>query len=368
VPAISPVFWNIAIIAGLALGVPQAKTIDTKLYVYAVSILIATFIQAFLPLPWLRGLDGRLRLVLDWRDPAVKTVFVNMVPVTQGLGLINVNAVVDTFFASRVIDPNLAPTAIQKAFLIYMLPQGMFSVAIATVLFPTLSRYASEARTSGDFSGFRETVGVGLRQIAFLLVPAAVISAVLAEPIVRILYQRGHFLPNQTPVVAAALAAFSAGLVFNGAMLMLNRAFFSLQSNWIPTWIALGNLFLNAVLDYVFGKWLGIWGIPLATAICNIAGAWALIVVLRRQLGSVDFGGIASTTSRVVVASAVVAAVSWAIWRPLDSTLGRSFPAQVVALGTALAAAVAVYLFCCRLLRVRELDALLSLWHRLRRA
>jgi putative peptidoglycan lipid II flippase len=368
VPAISPVFWNIAIIAGLALGVPQAKTIDTKLYVYAVSILIATFIQAFLPLPWLRGLDGRLRLVLDWRDPAVKTVFVNMVPVTLGLGLINVNAVIDMFFASRLIDPNLAPTAIQKAFLIYMLPQGMFSVAIATVLFPTLSRYASEARTTGDFTGFRETVGVGLRQIAFLLVPAAVISAVLAEPIVRILYQRGHFLPNQTPVVAAALAAFSAGLVFNGAMLMLNRAFFSLQSNWIPTWIALGNLFLNAVLDYVFGKWLGIWGIPLATAICNIAGAWALIVVLRRQLGSVDFGGIAATTSRVVVASAVVAAVSWAIWRPLDSTLGRSFPAQLVALGTALTAAVVVYLVCCRLLRVRELDALLSLRNRLRGA
>jgi putative peptidoglycan lipid II flippase len=368
VPAISPVFWNIAIIAGLALGVPQAKTIDTKLYVYAVSILIATFIQAFLPLPWLRGLDGRLRLVLDWRDPAVKSVFVNMVPVTLGLGLINVNAVIDMFFASRLIDPNLAPTAIQKAFLVYMLPQGMFSVAIATVLFPTLSRYASEARTTGDFTGFRETVGVGLRQIAFLLVPAAVISAVLAEPIVRILYQRGHFLPNQTPVVAAALAAFSAGLVFNGAMLMLNRAFFSLQSNWIPTWIALGNLFLNAVLDYVFGKWLGIWGIPLATAICNVAGAWALIVVLRRQLGSVDFGGIASTTSRVVAASAVVAAVSWVIWRPLDSTLGRSFPAQIVSLGAALTAAVAVYLICCRLLRVRELDSLLSLRDRLRRA
>ena len=368
VPAISPVFWNLAIIAGLALGVPQAKTMDTKLYVYAVSILIATFIQAFLPLPWLRGRDGRLRLVLDWRDPAVKKVFVNMVPVTLGLGLINVNAVIDMFFASRLIDPNLAPTAIQKAFLVYMLPQGMFSVAIATVLFPTLSRYASEARVTGDYRGFRETVGTGLRQIAFLLVPAAVISAVLAEPIVRILYQRGHFLPNQTPVVAAALAAFSAGLVFNGAMLMLNRAFFSLQSNWIPTWIALGNLFLNAVLDYVLGKWLGTWGIPLATAICNIAGAWALVVVLRRELGSVDFGGLASTTSRVVAASAAVAAVSWVVWQPLDSTLGRSFPAQVVSLGTALTAAIAVYLLGCRLLRVRELDALLSLRGRLRRA
>src|ERR1700730_3530923 len=91
IPALSPVFWNIAIIVGLAIGVPQAQTMNSKLYVYAVSILIATFIQAFLPLPWLRGYDGRLRLVLDWRDPAVKEVFKNMVPVTLGLGLINVN-------------------------------------------------------------------------------------------------------------------------------------------------------------------------------------------------------------------------------------------------------------------------------------
>jgi putative peptidoglycan lipid II flippase len=368
VPAISPVFWNIAIIIGLAIGVPQAHSMNTKLYVYAVSILIATFIQAFLPLPWLRGRDDRLRMVLDWRDPAVKTVFVNMVPVTLGLGLINVNAVIDMFFASRIIDPDLAPTAIQKAFLLYMLPQGMFSVAIATVLFPTLSRYAADARSTGQFEGFRNTVSLGLRQIAFLLIPAAVVSAVLAEPIVRLLFQYGKFAPNQTPVVASALAAFSAGLVFNGAMLMLNRAFFSLQSNWVPTWIALGNLFLNGVLDYVLGKWLGIWGIPLATAICNVAGAWVLIVVLRGRIHRLGGAAIASTTIRVVVASAVVAAVSWSVWRPLDSALGRTVPAQVVSLGTALAAAIAVYFFSCKLLQVRELDAVLSLRQRLRRA
>src|SRR5439155_9390453 len=100
--------------------------------------------------------------------------------------------------------------------------------------------------------GFRRTVGLGLRQIAFLLVPASVFSAVLAEPIVRLVYERGKFEPSQTTVVAGALAAFSAGLVFNGTMLMLNRAFFSLQSNWIPTAIALGNLGLNAALDGAF--------------------------------------------------------------------------------------------------------------------
>ncbi|MDX6516970.1 MAG: putative peptidoglycan lipid flippase, partial [Gaiellaceae bacterium] len=132
VPALTPVFWNLAIIAGLVIGVPQADSIDGKLYVYAAAILAGTVIQVLLPLPWLRGRDDRLRLVIDWRDPAVKQVFALMVPVTVGLGLINFNAVVDSAFASRLIDPNLAPTAIEKAFRLYMLPQGMFSVAIAT--------------------------------------------------------------------------------------------------------------------------------------------------------------------------------------------------------------------------------------------
>src|SRR5206468_1376512 len=181
VPALSPVFWNLAIIAGLVLGVPNANTLDTKLYVYAVSILIGTVIQVLLPIPWLRGLDGRLRVLIDWRDPAVWRVLKLMLPVTLGLGLINFNAVIDSVFASRLIDPELAPTAIDKAFRLYMLPQGIFSVAITTVLFPSLSRLAAR----GDRTGFRSTIGLGLRQIAFLLIPAGVMSAVLAEPITR---------------------------------------------------------------------------------------------------------------------------------------------------------------------------------------
>ncbi|HEY6960435.1 MAG TPA: murein biosynthesis integral membrane protein MurJ [Gaiellaceae bacterium] len=362
VPALSPVLWNVAIIAGLAIGVPQGHTSSAKLYVYAASILVATLVQVFLPMPWLRGRDGRLQLVLDWRDPAVARVFKLMVPVTLGLGLINVNALIDTFFASRFIDPHLAPTAIQKAFLVYMLPQGMFSVAIATVLFPSLAR----AATRNDMPAFRATVSTGLRQIAFLLVPAAVVSAVLAEPIIRILFQRGNWTPAQTPVVAGALAAFSAGLVFNGAMLMLNRAFFSLQSNWIPTSIALGNLALNAILDALFYRF-GTWGIPLSTAVCNVAGSAALLVLLRRQVGRMDGKEITSSTLRIVAASAAVAVVAYVVWRPLDDALGRSFPAQVVSVGAALAASVVVYFGACRALRVREMQALLSLRSRVRR-
>jgi putative peptidoglycan lipid II flippase len=359
VPALSPVFWNIAIIAGLAIGVPQAHSGDSKLYIYAASILGATFIQVFLPMPWLRSLDrgdNRLRVLIDWHDPAVWRVFRMMVPVTLGLGLININAVIDTFFASRLINGNIAPSAISKAFLIYMLPQGMFSVAVATVLFPTLARLASR----GDMAGFTAQVSNGLRQIVFLLAPAAVVSATLAQPIVRLLYQRGAFHPQQVSVVAGALAAFSAGLVFNGTMLMLNRAFFSLQSNWIPTAVALANLFLNALLDLAFYH-LGTWGLPLSTALVNVAGSAALLYLLRRRIGRLDGRAIIASVSRILAASVLVAGVSYGIWEPLDAAVGRSFPAQVLSLGVALGASAAVYFWACRALRVREMQALLSL-------
>jgi putative peptidoglycan lipid II flippase len=356
IPAISPVFWNLVIIAGLALGVPQASGTSSKLYVYALSILVATFVQVFLPMPWLRGKDDRLRVLIDWHDPAVWRVLRLMIPVTLGLGLINVNALVDTVFASRLIDANLAPTAIQKAFQIYMFPQGMFSVAVATVLFPTLSRAAARE----DWQEFRHWVGEGLRQIAFLLVPASVAAAVLAEPIVRLLYQRGEFKPAQTPVVAAALAAFAAGLTFNGTMLLLNRAFFSLQQNWIPTLVALANLGVNALLDLAFYRF-GTWGIPLSTAVVNVAGTAALLVLLRQRLGRIEGGRTAASFVRIVLASTALAAASYAVWRALDDVFGRSFAAQVVSVGGGLAAGIAAYLLACRVLRVREIEALLSL-------
>jgi len=359
VPALSPVFWNLAIIVGLVLGVPNQDTESAKLYVYAGSIVVGTLIQFLLPLPWLRGLDGRLRLVIDWRDPAVKRFFVLLLPVTVGLGLINVNAVIDTLFASRLIDPLLAPAAIDKAFRLYMLPQGMFSVAVATVLFPALSRLAARR----DDPGFRDTVGLGVRQIGFLLIPAGVISAVLAEPIVRIVYQRGEFTADQTTVVAGALAAFSLGLVFNGWMLLLNRAFFSRQSNWVPTLVAVLNLALNVVLDLVFYR-VGVWGIPLATSLVNMAGAAALAYALRRRMGLLGLATIGNSVARVLVASGCAAGVAYGVWWALDDVLGRSFAAQFVSLGSALLSAGAVYVVVCWLLRVAELNAVLGLLRR----
>jgi putative peptidoglycan lipid II flippase len=356
VPALAPVAWNLVILLGLALGAEHASLKSTRLYYYAFAILIATIVQFLLPLPWLRGRDGQLHAVIDIHDPAVKRTFVLMVPVTIGLGLININAVIDQLFATHFLNPNVAPTAIVSAFRLYMLPQGVFSVAVATILFPLLSRHASRQ----DWDGFKGTVATGLRLITFLLLPASVAAAILATPIVRLLYQRGAFLPSQTPIVAACLAAFALGLMFNGTMLMLNRGFFSLQSPWIPSWVALGNLGVNAVLDAVFYRF-GIWGIPLSTSIVNIAGTAALLVLFRRKMGGFDMRETARTFLLVAVASAALALVAWGIWHGLDAELGQSLQAQIVSLGAGLVLGYAAFFGMCRLLGVRELETMLRL-------
>ncbi|MEZ5101239.1 MAG: murein biosynthesis integral membrane protein MurJ [Thermoleophilia bacterium] len=363
VPALTPIFWNLAIIVGLIVGIPHLDSNPDKLYLYAIVVLVGTVVQVLLPLPWLRGRDGSLRPIIHWRDPAVKRVFVLMVPVTLGLGLINVNLVIDTFFAARFLDPQLAPSAIDAAFRVYMLPQGIFSVAVATVLFPAMSRLAARA----DMAGFTSTVSSGLRQIGFMLVPASAVSAVLAVPMIRLLYERGAFDGSETDVVAACLAAFSAGLTFNGTMLLLNRAFFSLQHPWLPTLVALGNLGLNVAGDAILYR-VGIWGIPLATSIVNIGGTAALVYLLRRRLGPIGGAAIVASYLRIALASAASAGAAFGVWLVVDGLVGRSTGGQVVSVGLGLAAAIVVYLVSARLLGIRELDALLTLLRRRRAA
>jgi peptidoglycan biosynthesis protein MviN/MurJ (putative lipid II flippase) len=124
---------------------------------------------------------------------------------------------------------------------------------------------------------------------------------------------------------------------------------------------------VNAILDAVFYRF-GVWGIPLATSVVNLAGTAVLLTVLRRRLAGMELAETASVASRIVGASVLLAATAYPVWRLLDEALGRTWPAQVATLGAAVLAGGAVYLGACRALGLREVDALLSLRGRLRRA
>jgi putative peptidoglycan lipid II flippase len=272
-----------------------------------------------------------------------------MVPVCIGLGVINFDLIINSSLGSLVSDQ--APRAIDAAFRIYMLPQGMFSVAIATVLFPALSRYASRR----DVDGMRATQANGVRQIFLLLIPSAAFMMVLATPIVRLIYQHGSFDAHSTKLVSEALFWFSFSLPFAGVNLLLTRTFFSVQRPWLPTGMAAANLVVNAIISVALYKSLGIAGLVIGTAVASLGmtlgQSWALRGVLD---GRIDAKRTLATTAVITLASALLGAVSWVVWAGVDEVVGRSIVGQILSVGSAALAGGVVYALSVRWLGIPE--------------
>ena len=350
IPALAPLVWNIVIIAVLVATRPWFEGGD-ELYAYAIGVLAGTVVQFLMALPVLRTLDFKLSPRIDLKDPRVKQVLALMLPVTLSLGLINFNLLINAVLASEV--SQAAPRAVDAAFRIYMLPQGMFSVAVATVLFPALARLA----TRRDFDGLRRLTGTGMRQIFLLLIPAAAATLALAEPITRVVYERGEFGPESTDLVAEALFWFSFSLPFAGANLLLTRTFFSLQRPWIPTALGGATLLLNVLVAVALYRPFGIAGIVIGTAVASSAMTLAQARYLRAELsGRLEGGRTLAAIGRMLGASSALAGVAYGVHRALDELLGRSLPAQVVAVGVALAAGLLVYAGAVLVMRVPEAE------------
>jgi putative peptidoglycan lipid II flippase len=352
IPAISPAIWNVVILVLLVVLRPHfhgGYENGEQLYAYAIAILVATFVQFLLALGALRRIDFRLQFSVDWHDPRIRQVLTLMLPVTIGLGIVNLDQLINSAFGTLVSKE--APRAIDNAFRIYMLPQGLFSVAVATVLFPTLSRMASRR----DAAGMRRAVGIGMRQINLLLIPAAAFMIVLATPIVRLVFERGNFTPRSTHIVSIALFWFAFSLPFGGLNLLLTRTFFAVQRPWIPTRLAAVNIVVDVILSIALYKPLGIAGLIIGTVVAN-----ALMTGLQLQRLRVGFNGrlegaqTTMVTARIVVASALLAGVSWGVWRLLHDLLGSSLAAQIVSVGGAGAAGFYVYVRAVLAMRIPE--------------
>jgi putative peptidoglycan lipid II flippase len=347
VPALAPLAWNVVIIGALV-GLTPAFPAEDQIYAYAIGVLAGTVVQLLLPVPWLRGRGGRLSFSLDWRSPHVRRVLALMLPVTITLGLINFSLLVNSFFGTLVSEQ--APAAIDKAFRIYTLPQGIFSVAIATILFPTLSRFASR----GALGDVRRTMANGIRQVLLFLIPSAAILAVLSEPITRLLYERGVFGAEATDLVSTALLVWALSLPFQGASLLLSRTFFSLQRPWATTALAGASLAVNALVALALYAPLGIAGVVLGTVTATIALTLAQAAILRRELGGVEARETLWAAARMLVAAALLAGGGFLVWSALDGALGRSLPAQVVSVGSAVAVGLGLYAAAVAALRVPE--------------
>ncbi len=356
--AISPFFWNLVIILVLVLLEPAFHGND-RIYAYAIGVLVGTAVQLAIPAWDLRNTPFRPVLSMDWHLPEVRRVLLLMLPVTLSLGLINFDLLLNSIVGTLISDQ--APAAIDKAFRIYMLPQGIFSVAVATVTFPTLARFAARQ----EWDNLRATMSNGMRQILLLLIPAAAAVLVLSVPMTRLIYQRGEFDAHQTHLVAQALFWFAFSLPFNGLYLMLTRTFFSLQRPWVPTAVAGSNLIVDIIFSFALYSPFGIGGVVAATVIATVSSVVAQSVILRRQLHGLELGRLVPTTARILAAAALLAVVSYLVWDGLDQALGRSTVAQIISLGAGLATGFAAYFGAVLALRVPEAGQIMRLVRRI---
>lgn len=354
-PALAPIVWNVVIIGAVVFFAR-----DHGFYALAWGVLIGTLLELVIQVPAVWRRKERTGRLLVLGHPAVRQTGRLLGPVVLSLGIVNFNALIDTQFASFISPP--APAIIDKAFRLFQLPQGMFAVAIGTVLFPTLSRLA----VGGRFAEFRGALSAGLRQIFFITLPFTAFFVVLGEPTVRLIYQHGKVQPESTRQVAVALAFFSLGMAFVSANTLLNRAFYGIQKTWLPLLIGIVNLGLNAGLDLLLYKPLGPGGITLSTSLVSTFNFLGLMVLLRRQIGGIDGWRVTRSVLGSLLALLPLAVAGHTAWRLLDGWLGRSTPAQLVSVSAGYAAGFAAYLLATRVLHMEELGQVLSVVRRRR--
>ncbi len=356
VPALAPAVWNVVIIVLLVVLHGRFHGPDS-VYAYAIAWLAATLVQFLLIASALRRVDFRLSFSLNWRDPRIHEVLVLFLPVTISIGIINLDVFLNAGLGT-LIPGGHAPAAINDAFRIYMLPQGIFSVAVATVLFPTLSRLAARR----NVSGMRRTLGNGIRQVNLLLIPSAALLAVLSTPIVRLVYQHGSFGPYSTHIVSGALFWFALALPFAGLNLLLSRTFFAVKRPWIPTRLAATNITVDVIVSVALYRPLGIAGLVIGTVV-------AMVVMTALQLhrlrigfnGRLEGGQTTMITARIVVATAIATPIGYLVWKALYLLLGLSLVAQILSVGLALTVAASVYGWLVLAMRVPEARQIESL-------
>ncbi len=380
-PALAPIVWNLVII-----GVVVAFSAGYGIEALAWGVLIGTIVELLMQIPavWRRrwrpaataapggtgvgagagdapapepeGSPYRLAL----RSPEVRRVGILIGPVILSLGIINFNAFIGTVIATLISIPS--PAIIERAFRLFQLPQGVFAIAIGTVLFPAFSRYAA-AKRMGEF---REDLSTGIRQIFFMTLPFAAFFSVLAVPTVRLIYEHGKVTSSDTELVASALLFFSVGMAFVSVNTLLNRAFYSIQKPWVPLIVGVANLALNAALMLLLYKPMGVGGITLATSLVSLFNFFGLMVLLSPRIGGVDARRVAWSATRSIVALIPLAAVAYWVWWGLDAVLGRDLWAQILSVGLAYLAGAAAYCLAAWLMRMPELRDVLKVIRRRR--
>lgn len=295
-PAIAPVLYNVAIILGAWLLEPFLG-----IYGLVAGVVIGACLHLIVQIPGLRMFGAKYSASLTVGDSDVREVARLMGPRVLGLFFVQMHFFVNTNLASGLGTGSIS--ALSFAWVLMLLPQGIFAQSLATAAFPTFAAQVA----AGDYDAMRASLSQTLRLVLFLTIPAAVGLFVLRVPLVQVLFQRGEFTRESTMMVAYALQFYAIGLVAHAALEIIVRAFYALHDTMTPVLAGVGAMVLNIVLSLVLVNWLSFGGLALANSVATLLETVLLFWLLRGRLGRV---GVASVDVKRVLLSMLRAAVA----------------------------------------------------------
>ncbi len=359
IPALAPAIMNFVWIITILILLYYHHLGDVKLVIgLAIGTLLGAIGQFLIQLPELNRLGINLHFVIDFYNKSVKHIAKLMLPGIFGLGIVQINVIIDTFFASILQDGGV--TALEYANRLVSLPIGVFATAISTVVLPIFSHKTAE----NNIDELKGLLSYSLRLTFLIMLPATFVMLLLNYPIVRLLLQYGAFDAERSlPMTAGVLFYYAMGLLAFGSLKIIVSVFYALKDTLTPTKIAAFAMLLNVILDILLVRIpaLGINGLPLATIISVFVNVLLLLWILRKRIGALGGKRLLNSFLRIFLSCILLGIILYFSSNILEKHLGtESIISRILTLGIPLLIGGGIFILSAYLLKVQELRALLQ--------
>ena len=315
---------------------------------FAVGIVAGALANFLVQAPALRKVGFRYYAVIDWRHPSVQRIAALALPMILGFALNQIQVIVNSNLGSSLIEGSI--TAINNSNRLSQLPIGIFAVAIAIAVFPTMTEQAALKQ----WDKFRLLSSSAIRMVMFITIPISMGMIVLRYPLIRVLFQHGKFTSESTLMTAIPLVYFSLGIVAQSVIQILPRMFYALQDTWTPALIGILAMGINLVGALLLIQPLAHGGLALANMVASFANMLLLLLVLRRRMGQIDGKHLLGTFIKTLAISGFTGLIIW-LWSGwLTTFLGTGTLASIVILFTGFCLGVLLFVTIAGLLRMDE--------------